>query len=301
MIKFIKISLGFSILGLVILPGLAYAQILPPCTATGNCGICDFLQTFVNIIRWVLGILGGSALFLLIWHGFTWLSSAGNKERVDAGKKGLIHTVIGLVIIIGSWFLVNLTLVLLLTSTEQASQGQVVQSLFSGNVPWYQYCQGAGNAFCQQGWGEGTPCGSGKFCLKRVGSDNKPETTYSCSNKGANNQTEYENACHYWACHPTRKEYQYYNCVSDANDCVSGKILGPEYCSGSGMVCCERQDKQKYQCPGVSQSELSSCFSVSYISQDSCEEECPDWCESQNCPNYQCEESSPSYQCNCSE
>ena len=70
--SFIIHHLLFTILllSLLLLPNLGQAQILPACTVTGNCGICDFIDTFVNIIRWILGILAGTALFFLVWHGF---------------------------------------------------------------------------------------------------------------------------------------------------------------------------------------------------------------------------------------
>jgi len=143
-IKQKKIPLIFNliILGFLILPNLTHAQILPACTASGNCGLCDFVQTFVNIIRWVLGILGGSALFLMVWHGFTWLTSAGNTEKIEAGKKGLIHTLLGVLIIIGSWFIINMVIVLLLTSPQQAAEDKSIQKLFNGATAWYEFCVG---------------------------------------------------------------------------------------------------------------------------------------------------------------
>jgi hypothetical protein len=233
-------------LGLFI-PLIAQAQVLPPCTATGNCGLCEFIQAFVNIVRWVLGVAGGSALLLLIWHGITWISSGGNKDKVDAGRKGLINTIIGLGAIIGSWFLVNTVLTILLTTPEDAAQGKITQTLFDpNNSSWFQFCKGTGNSFCQKGWGEGTPCGSGKFCLKRGTKDaNGQISNYemTCDNTNEDKTLTYLNVCHYWAKYPgtptnlPRLEYKDYQCVNSTSECVGGKILGKEYCTDN-KVCC---------------------------------------------------------------
>mgnify|MGYP000724612621 CR=1 FL=1 len=74
-------------------PLAAEASVLPACTATGNCGLCDFFDTFINIINWLLGVVGGIALFLFGWHGFGMITSAGNPEKVTAARKGMNKSV----------------------------------------------------------------------------------------------------------------------------------------------------------------------------------------------------------------
>lgn len=280
--KVTKIVFGLLFFSLLIVPNITQAQILPPCTATGNCGVCDFIQTFVNIIRWVLGVLGGAALLLIVWHGFSWIVAGGNKEKIEAGRKGLMHTTIGLFIILGSWLLVNITLIILLTPAGQTTD---VKKLFStSNTVWYEFCQGSGTEFCKQGWGEGTPCGNGRFCLRRGGA-------ITCDYTNAN-EVEFENACQYWVCHPTRKEYENYNCVTKESDCVPGKILGAEYCVESGEVCCEPKDKSKYICPAGLQPTAATCTptSAQYNSQSKCDSECPGLCQNAGCPTNWCSE-----------
>ena len=267
----------FSILTFLFLPIITQAQVLPPCTATGNCGLCDFIQTFVNIIRWTLGVIGGLALLLMVWHGFSWLTSGGNAEKVEAGKKGLIHTILGVLIIIGSWFIVNIVIVILLTSPSQATGGISVQNLFSGtagSTAWYKFCGGENEGpspnLCKQGWGEGTPCNDdGGFCLLRCQKpqydpDDKnkiigcTEEKNICSNtnyangvlNGYMTKKTYENTCQYWSCHPARSEYRHYNCTTQSTattKCIPGKILGPEYCdSTTGGTCCALEGSQGY-------------------------------------------------------
>jgi len=243
-----KSIINLLVLGLLVLPASVYGQVLPPCTATGNCGLCDFIQTFINIIRWVLGILGGSALFLMVWHGFTWLTSGGNNEKIESGRKGLMHTVIGIFIIIGSWFIINAVMVMLIANPgdDTTKANLLFKTAAGGGQEWFKFCAGTDDALCQQGYGEGTPCGDGNFCLLRCGNWNAANglcaggnEKITCGLKNYFGNLDYENACQYWSCHSSRTEFQNYNCTTNADNCVSGKILGPDYCDDGNNICCE--------------------------------------------------------------
>ena len=48
------------------------------------------------------------ALLYLIWGGFKWLTSGGNKEEVAKAREHIIAALIGLVIIFLSYFILNL-------------------------------------------------------------------------------------------------------------------------------------------------------------------------------------------------
>lgn len=239
--KTLHFALFFLALAALTFPLISQAQILPPCTATGNCGICDFLQTFVNIIRWVLGIIGGSALFFLIYFGFVWILSGGSAEKVEAGRKGMINTVIGIFIVLFSWMMVNVVLSVLLTSTDKPTLS--VKNLFNAGgtgSAWFNFCNGGfgGQAFCEQGWGEGVPCDTlGNFCLKRPKGG-----SFTCKKTDEKGVEKY-NACEYWATHNSRKEYEKYQCVKNQNNCKPGKNLGHDYCINitgeNNATCCE--------------------------------------------------------------
>lgn len=66
----------------------------------------DLKRTVINIIQWVLGILAILAVALVIYGGFLWMTSAGNEERVDKGKKVISAALIGLVVVILAWAIV---------------------------------------------------------------------------------------------------------------------------------------------------------------------------------------------------
>lgn len=60
-----------------------------------------------NIIRVVLGIVGSLALIIFIYGGLMWMTSSGNTERIKKGRDTLVWATIGLMVIFGSYTVVN--------------------------------------------------------------------------------------------------------------------------------------------------------------------------------------------------
>lgn len=56
-----------------------------------------------NIISAILGILAVVALALIIYAGFTILTSAGNEEKISTGRSTLLWAFVGLLIIFSSF------------------------------------------------------------------------------------------------------------------------------------------------------------------------------------------------------
>jgi hypothetical protein len=62
---------------------------------------------FENIVRAALIFAGIVALFFIIISGIKLLTSGGDPKAVDAAKKTLTYAIIGLVIILGSFFIIS--------------------------------------------------------------------------------------------------------------------------------------------------------------------------------------------------
>ena len=60
-----------------------------------------------NIISAMMGIIGSIALAMFIYGGFTWMTAAGNSERVTKGKDILIWATLGLVAIFASYSIIK--------------------------------------------------------------------------------------------------------------------------------------------------------------------------------------------------
>lgn len=60
-----------------------------------------------KIINALLGLVGSIALAMFIWGGFSWMTAAGNTEKVQKGKDIIIWATLGMVVIFFSYALVN--------------------------------------------------------------------------------------------------------------------------------------------------------------------------------------------------
>ena len=72
-----------------------------------NCqdtSINGFIKTIIN---WLLAIAFGIAVLFLIIGGFWYITSAGNEETAEKGKNTAFNAIIGIVIIVLSYVIVN--------------------------------------------------------------------------------------------------------------------------------------------------------------------------------------------------
>ena len=74
---------------------------------TNPIGETDISVLIGRVIKAILGIVGSLALVMFIYGGVTWMTSAGNAEKVQKGKDTLVWAAIGLVIIFASYALVR--------------------------------------------------------------------------------------------------------------------------------------------------------------------------------------------------
>lgn len=90
----------------------AMAQLISPtdqpgrlAEATGGQGsFRDLLLTFLNFF---LGFLGIVAVIMVIYGGILYVTAAGEQENIDKGKKIIMYAVVGIVIILLAFALVN--------------------------------------------------------------------------------------------------------------------------------------------------------------------------------------------------
>jgi|GEM_PF-5196510 len=103
--------------------------------------VSGMVAVLINVVGFILGIVGALALLMFVWGGFQWLMSGGEEERVKSGTATLRNAVIGLLIVFGSWIAVNF-IILTLTSPDQSKQ----VGLFEGPADnWYKV---TGGAYC---------------------------------------------------------------------------------------------------------------------------------------------------------
>lgn len=78
--------------------------------AAGECGLPQMLQVAVNLARLMLGLLGSITLIVFVYGGVVWLTAAGNAQRVERGKQVFEGALVGLVIVLAAWVIVNFVL-----------------------------------------------------------------------------------------------------------------------------------------------------------------------------------------------
>ena len=77
-------------------------------------------QTIATIINYILGLMGVVFAILIIYGGWEWMTAGGNEEQVTKGKKYLINSTIGLIIILSAY-----TITWFVTSSIARSTNQI--------------------------------------------------------------------------------------------------------------------------------------------------------------------------------
>lgn len=126
-------------------------EVIPDCAKEGAGDICCALKMAHNVARWILGAVGAFALLFFVYGGYVWISSAGAAERVKRGKSVMANTVIGIVVVILAWTIVNFII------TSLAGKPQIV----GNSTAWYDVCIGQqteGDTQCIKSMGEDWSC-----------------------------------------------------------------------------------------------------------------------------------------------
>ncbi len=74
-------------------------------SATGGQG--SFRQLALTIVNFFLTFLGLIAVVMIIYGGFLYVSAAGKEDKIEAAKKIIMYSIIGIIIILLSFAIVN--------------------------------------------------------------------------------------------------------------------------------------------------------------------------------------------------
>lgn len=94
---------------LVFLPQIALgAERSGLVTCTGvDCNFCTFIQMVDNIVDWLFMFLVLAAVLILVYAGFKLVVSAGNPSAMSAAKGYISNVIIGFVIVMAGWLIVD--------------------------------------------------------------------------------------------------------------------------------------------------------------------------------------------------
>ncbi len=96
---------------------LSFAQLVPSCSGA-SCTPCHVLQLISRIARFLaVDVMVPLAGLLFLIGGIIMIASAGSEERYKKGRKIIIDTAIGAVIVLISWVVVNALITTIGTQT----------------------------------------------------------------------------------------------------------------------------------------------------------------------------------------
>ncbi|MCU0679462.1 MAG: pilin [Planctomycetes bacterium] len=72
-----------------------------------NLANADPREAAISLIKLLMTFLGIIAVVIVLYGGFVWLTAAGNEDRVSTAKKIIVAGVIGLIIILAAFLIVN--------------------------------------------------------------------------------------------------------------------------------------------------------------------------------------------------
>lgn len=102
-----KFAVGLLGVAMLAMPAVAMAVSFENPAQTLGLGTTDLKGTVINVINWVLGLLGIIAVIMILVGGFQWMTAAGNEEKVEKAKKIISAAIVGLIIILLAWAIVN--------------------------------------------------------------------------------------------------------------------------------------------------------------------------------------------------
>lgn len=142
------------------------------CSA-GNCSLNTFIALGVSLSNIILGLVGALTLAMFIYGGVMLLISGGNSEKISKGKDIILGSVVGLLIVFGSYTIISFVVDDVLGAKKSFSGsappdsgnagGSKGDATICGDISNLEHCI-EGSQQCLDGYGrEGTPV-PGKKC-----------------------------------------------------------------------------------------------------------------------------------------
>jgi len=72
-----------------------------------SCQIADIFKLFARVTNGMVAFAGIYAIFRIVDNGFGMVTAFGNEETIKATSEGLTHAILGFLIVLGAYALVN--------------------------------------------------------------------------------------------------------------------------------------------------------------------------------------------------
>ncbi len=94
-------------------PFLVSGDAVPNNNIPNPLGTNSFAELFVRIINWIVGIATTLAVLMVVVGGIQYMISGGNEDKIKSARKTIQWSLIGLMIVLGSWGLLRSLLTIL--------------------------------------------------------------------------------------------------------------------------------------------------------------------------------------------
>ncbi|HEX3099854.1 MAG TPA: hypothetical protein VHQ41_02675 [Patescibacteria group bacterium] len=104
----------FLVTAPITVPAVAHAGLVDtfvnncPADTGVRCSEGSIASIFRLIINWALAIAFIAAVIMLIYGGFLYITSAGNTDNATKGKTAIVNALVGIVIIVLSYIIVQI-------------------------------------------------------------------------------------------------------------------------------------------------------------------------------------------------
>ncbi len=99
----------------VSVPMITYGALVP-CEGAG-CSTCHIVTTVNGVVKWLVQIMVVLAGLILAWAGFTMVTSGGSSEKISHAKEMMVNSLIGFIILLSAWLVVDTILKALVGET----------------------------------------------------------------------------------------------------------------------------------------------------------------------------------------
>ncbi len=107
--------LALSVL-MIVSPFFAAADMLPtPTEITGAATSTNASALLATVTQWILGIVAAVAILFIIYGGFRYITANGNSQQMETAKNIIIKAIIGLVIVVVAYVIVQVVIAALVT------------------------------------------------------------------------------------------------------------------------------------------------------------------------------------------
>lgn len=144
----------------------------------GNqCSLNTFLKVGINLANIILGLVGALALLMFVYGGVVWLLSGGSSEQVTKGKEIILGSVVGILIVFGSYTIIQFVINNVLVAQPGYEFTGTAPEDTKTEIKIGDKCKAAGGtctSTCSgSGVGYANDCATGQFCCIKTGCEAK--------------------------------------------------------------------------------------------------------------------------------